>query len=92
MVMGKSANCIQCHQSAAGDDFVFSNDQYSNQSKQQYSARPKDQPSGQSNDLFGERVVEHSDEQFEYLQGADDALEQEANDADFVADSLFGSR
>lgn len=100
MVMGKSANCIQCHQSAAGDDFVFSNDQYSNQPKQQYSARPKDQPSarpkdqpsGQSNDLFGERVVEHSDEQFEYLQGADDALEQEANDADFVADSLFGSR
>ena len=67
-------------------------DRYSARPKDQPSARPKDQPSGQSNDLFGERVVEHSDEQFEYLQGADDALEQEANDADFVADSLFGSR
>ncbi len=28
MVMGKAANCIGCHQSAGGDDFVFSNDQF----------------------------------------------------------------
>ena len=28
MVMGKSSQCIGCHQSAAGDDFVFSNDRF----------------------------------------------------------------
>jgi len=28
MVMGKAANCIVCHRSAAGDDFVFSNDRF----------------------------------------------------------------
>jgi len=29
-MMGKSAQCIQCHQSAAGNDFVFSNDRFEN--------------------------------------------------------------
>ena len=28
MIMGKATNCIQCHQSAAGNDFVFSNDRF----------------------------------------------------------------
>ena len=28
MIMGKASNCIQCHQSAAGNDFVFSNDRF----------------------------------------------------------------
>ena len=28
MVIGKTSNCIGCHQSAAGDDFVFSNDRF----------------------------------------------------------------
>ncbi len=90
MVMGKAANCIQCHQSAAGDDFVFSNDQFNDQPDNQFN----DQPNSQASDLFGELQDKRSDQQFEYLQ--EDAPGPEPDDADFVADAdadaFFGSR
>ena len=42
MVMGKSSQCIGCHQSAAGEDFVFSNDRIGNFSPEvQEEATPK---------------------------------------------------
>ena len=77
--MGKASNCIQCHQSAAGNDFVFSNDRFepSVQVAQKADVAPK------------EKVVAPKEEAPE--QDSGDAFDLIA-DSDTDADTFFGSR
>ena len=77
MIMGKASNCIQCHQSAAGNDFVFSNDRF------EQSAQV-----AQKEDLLP-KVVAPKEEAPE--QDSGDAFDLIA-DSDTDADTFFGSR
>ena len=77
--MGKASNCIQCHQSAAGNDLVFSNDRL----KQPLQVAQKE-------DVVPKVVVPKQgvpDEDF----GSDDAFDLIA-DSDTDPDTFFGSR
>ena len=82
MIMGKASNCIQCHQSAAGNDFVFSNDRFEQplQVAQKEDLLPK---------VVAPKVVAPKEEAPE--QDSGDAFDLIA-DSDTDADTFFGSR
>ena len=75
--MGKASNCIQCHQSAAGNDFVFSNDRFDQplQVAQKEAVAPKQEAPKQ------EALKQDSGDAFDLIA-----------DSDTDADTFFGSR
>ena len=77
MIMGKVSNCIQCHRSAAGNDFVFSNDrlEQSLQVAQKEDVAPKQEVPKQ------EVPKQDSGDAFDLIA-----------DSDTDADTFFGSR
>ena len=84
MVMGKAANCIGCHQSAAGDDFVFSNDRFETPLQKVAEKQALLDAFGAAPvDAFGEapgKALEEDSDAFDLIA-----------DADSDADTFFGS-
>lgn len=66
MVMGKASNCIGCHQSAGGNDFVFSNDRFE-QAVQNVAEKKQ---SEKKSDELGYIAGSDTDE-FDYIADAD---------------------
>lgn len=78
MIMGKASNCIQCHQSAAGNDFVFSNDRFEQPMENVSEKVGLEEAPGELPEQMLEEESGDSDE-FDYIADAD-------------ADEFFGSR
>jgi hypothetical protein len=79
MVMGKASNCIGCHQSAAGEDFVFSNDRIEESSEKVV-------------EIVAEKVVENVPEKVVEEEASGDESDRFGLIADAEADDFFGSR
>lgn len=77
--VGKASNCIQCHQSAAGSDFVFSNDRFEQPVKTVAMKEASDAKLKEALDEVLEEPSEENSEEFDYIADAD-------------ADEFFGSR
>jgi mono/diheme cytochrome c family protein len=89
LLMGKAANCIQCHQSAAGDDFVFSNDR----ADQTLAKNLATANHPVARDNSAQEIELLADEN---VSGEESTSEDDLSETDFVADadadSFFESR